>query len=93
VIAPDAKLRACLQALYVAVLEVRVIGWKGMEGGLTEHESEQVADLMDAVHDLPGLILSWEHCDEKLLCQMLADVDAKYGTGLLAGYRETLEHG
>jgi hypothetical protein len=39
------------------------------------------------------LILSREHCDEKLLCGMLADVDAKYGTGLLAHYRETLERG
>ena len=92
--APDAKLAACLYVLYRAALDARLLGWKGeQEGGLTRQESNQLADLMDAVHNIPGLAANWQPCDDKLLPDMLGDYDARHGGALLFEYdRIVSEH-
>lgn len=84
--ASDAKLAACLHVLYRAAIDARALGWKGEQEGLTRDESKQLADLMDAVHNIPGLAADWERCDERLLRRMLGDYDARHGGELLAEY-------
>lgn len=84
--APDAKLAACLYVLYRAALDARELGWKGEQEGLTRDESKRLADLMDAIHNIPGLAANWERCDEKLLRDMLGDYDARHGGALLFEY-------
>jgi hypothetical protein len=93
-LAPEPYLSACLRVLYVATLEARLIGYGGAERGLSSEESNRLADLADAVHNLPDLVRRWEDVDEKLLRDMLADFDQKWGSKshfrLLATYEDTL---
>jgi hypothetical protein len=52
-----------------------------------------LADLMDAVHELPHLVTRWEQCDEVLLRQILSDFDGKWpneNIGLLATYERAI---
>ena len=80
-LAPEPYLSACLEVLYRASIYTR-----------SNHvEPEAVFDVMDAVHNIPHLIQSWESCDEALLRQFLKDCDAKWPTGLLAAYDFILE--
>jgi hypothetical protein len=39
-------------------------------------QADELAELMDAVHNIPHLIGDWERCDESLLRGMLQDYDA-----------------
>lgn len=80
------QLAACLHVLYQAAIDARVLGWKGEKEGLTREESKRLADLMDAVHNIPGLIEHWERCNEDLLRGMLGDYDARHGGALLHEY-------
>ncbi len=55
--------------------------------------AELLADLMDAVHDLPPLIDRWPSCNEQLLRGMLQAFDHKWpdsGIALLATYDAAL---
>jgi hypothetical protein len=84
--APGPKLDACLDVLYRAVIEARLLGWRGEAEGLTRDDCRKLGDLMDAVHNIPTLAASWETCDERLLRDMLAHYDARHGGALLAAY-------
>lgn len=84
--APAPKLAACLEVLYRASLDARALGWAGERGGLGAAEAKRLADLMDAVHNIPGLAADWERCDENLLRSMLGDYDARHGGRLLETY-------
>lgn len=84
--APGPKLAACLEVLYLAALDARLLGWAGERAGLSRDESKRLADLMDAVHNIPGLAADWERCDEQLLRSMLDDYDKRHGGGLLETY-------
>ena len=79
-LAPEPYLSACLEVLYRAAIYTR-----------NHAEPEAVVDVMDAVHNIPHLIQSWESCDESLLRGMLKDCDRKWPTGLLAVYELILE--
>ena len=68
-----------MRVLYVAALEVRLIGYDGSERGLSVEDSNRLAALADAVHNLPDLLRRWEEVDEPLLREMLADFDKKWG--------------
>lgn len=86
---PDANLRACLTVLQVACLHARRLGYDGQVKGLPAEGAQLLADLMDAVHNLPDLIERWPSCNQGLLRDMLADFDAKWpkaGISLLATY-------
>jgi hypothetical protein len=91
--APEPYLAACLRVLYVAVLEARLIGYAGSEHGLSS-ESNRLADLADAVHNVPDLVRRWEEVNERLLRGMLADFDKKWGhkstCRLLVAYEDAL---
>jgi len=54
-IPPDAELKACLEIIRMAVLEARVWGWQ------KDVPAEQLADLMDAVHNIPTIIQNWNN--------------------------------
>jgi hypothetical protein len=94
-LAPEPYLSACLEVLYRASIHARLIGWAGEKAGLTPEQSAEVADLMDAVHNIPHLIQRWEECDEKLLRSFLETFDTKWkgesNAGLLTAYEETLD--
>jgi hypothetical protein len=84
-----------LRVLYTAALEARLIGYAGADGGLSPEESNRLADLADAVHNIPDLVRRWEGVDEGLLRGMLADFDQKWGSKstcrLLVAYEEALK--
>lgn len=84
--APEPKLSACLYVLYRAAIDARLLGWKGEQEGLTREESKRLADLMDAIHNIPEFAANWERCDEGLLRSMLGDYDARHGGALLHEY-------
>lgn len=86
---PEPNLRACLAVLYRACIHARLLGYEGEQNGLSADQSKLLADLMDAVHNIPGLITRWPSCNQDLLRGMLADFEAKWptsGIGLLAAY-------
>jgi hypothetical protein len=89
-LAPPTATAACLAAVQHACVAARLLGWKGSEAGLTPREAAMLADLMDAIHNLPYLIQNWASCNESLLRGMLEDFDSRYddesNIGLLAEY-------
>jgi hypothetical protein len=91
-LAPEPYLSACLEVLHRAAVHARLLGWQGETGGLTAEQSAELAELMDAIHNIPHLIQSWEHCDEKLLRACLDSFDTRRDTiaGLLATYEHVL---
>lgn len=72
---PNGKLRACLRVLYEATLIARCLGWEGEREGLSAEQAKRLARLMDAVHNLPFLILNWDECNEERLINSLALYD------------------
>jgi hypothetical protein len=83
-IAPENCLRAGLEVLYKASVAARMFGYEGAQAGLSAKSSALLADLMDAVHNIPQLLVRWEECDEELLVAMLKDYDAKWASSALA---------
>jgi hypothetical protein len=77
-LAPGPNMKACLRVLYQAAVQGRMLGWEGERGGLSPQRSQQLADLMDAVHEIPDLVQRWEECDEGLLRSMLKAYDEKW---------------
>jgi hypothetical protein len=79
--APEPFRSACLAVMYRAILEARALGWKMMSGGdaAASVNAEQIADVMDAVHNLPGLMRNWDHSRQEWLRRTLHDYDAKWG--------------
>jgi type II secretory ATPase GspE/PulE/Tfp pilus assembly ATPase PilB-like protein len=80
-----------------ATIHARLIAYGGHSGGLAAEKSDCLADLMDAVHNLPDLLQHWEKCDERLLRLFLQDFDEKWngqtGIRLLAMYLRLVERG
>ena len=67
-----------------------MLGHEGHEHGLSGERSDQLAALMDAVHNIPYLVLDWERCNESLLVGMLRDYDERWGGGLLHSYEQVI---
>ena len=84
--ADERSMRAGLTVLARATVTARMMGYEGSSGGLPAKQSEQLADLMDAVHNIPDLLGRWEACDESLLVSMLRDYDEKWGMALAEVY-------
>jgi hypothetical protein len=78
--APQPHLSACLQVLRSVTLEARLIGNSGEKDGLTADDAKQLADLMDAVENIPDLLTRWEDCDEAWLRRDLKSYDDRWGT-------------
>ena len=58
---PEREFNACMQVLQYALLQTRAWGWAG------NVSSQQLADLMDAVHNIPMLVQHWETFNEEWL--------------------------
>lgn len=82
-LAPEPQLSACLRIIHIAAVKARAIGW-------TNGDVKQVADLMEAVHELPLLLQQWETVDEKQLIEMLDYYDRKWGDSLRAEYERLI---
>ena len=67
-----------------------MIGYEGHEKGLSARQADQVADLMDTIHNIPLLVGNWAECDESLLRGMLNDCDTRWNAGLLQAYDDTV---
>ena len=81
-VAPEPYLSACLHVLYLATVHARSLGYSGqgsIRTRLSRDTSRQLADLMDAVHNLPHMINAWETCDEDRLRADLSAYDEKWG--------------
>ncbi len=76
---PAPQRSACLMVLKWAALEARVIGWSGQQEGLPAEEAQRLAQLMDAVHNIPGLMQRWDSCDEQRLMDDLRTYDERWG--------------
>jgi hypothetical protein len=50
-----------MEVLYRASINCRAWGWSGAVS------AEHLADLMDAVHNIPHLVQEWERCDVQFL--------------------------
>ena len=86
--APDLHLRACAEVLFHATIEARWLAYQG-------NRDAQIADLMDAVHNIPHLMLDWDRCNVDLLRGMLAEYDKTWprdarGVSLSKTYDATL---
>jgi hypothetical protein len=96
--APDPNLLACLEVLYRAIVDARSLAWSGANNKdqLSAKRDEQIADLMDAVHNIPLLLLRWGRCDESVLRRFLESYDEKWpgeGRSLLATYDRAMAEG
>ena len=69
---PQNKTKACLEVMRYAILQARQWGWQG------DVPAERLADLMDAIHNIPALLVNWESCNEETLKKFLADYDRKW---------------
>jgi len=78
---PESALDACLAVLSRACIDARLLAWSGEKDGLSAADASELADLMDAVHNLPYLLKNWERCDEQLLRATLTDFDHRHRTG------------
>jgi hypothetical protein len=74
-LAPEPYLSACLETVRFAVLAARIHCW----GESASHE--QLADLMDAIHNLPSFVLNWENCHVERLRDELRAYDKKWAEG------------
>jgi hypothetical protein len=85
-LAPEPQLTACLQVVHRATVLARFIASKGRGAN-----AEQIADLMDAVHNVPVLVQQWDKCDVALLRSMLDAYDRKWNGALLREYDDIVE--
>jgi hypothetical protein len=60
-LAPEPYLSACLVVLYRAILACRANSWS------KQWPAEHVAELMDAIHNIPTFLQEWEKCDVEFL--------------------------
>ena len=69
---------ALLKTLRGVILEIRILGYEGQNNGLSKEVSERIADLADAVHNIPEALLS-EGFDLNFHTEiMLGGFDEKY---------------
>jgi hypothetical protein len=50
-----------MSVMHWATLHARLMGWSG------KVDAGHLADLMDAIHNIPELVQDWERCDLKFL--------------------------
>ncbi|MEZ0263279.1 MAG: hypothetical protein ACAI43_01020 [Phycisphaerae bacterium] len=99
IIAPEPYRTACLEVVYMAILEARMLAWGNarLRHRLSKRRQARIADLMDAVHNVPHLVNDWERCDPERLRQYLSDYDEKWarkeGVRLVAVYDGALRDG
>ncbi len=93
----EARRQSCLNLLYLATTHVRSLAWSGsgsIRTRLSRSHQEQIADLMNAVHNLPLLLINLDKLDEARLREDLQKYDEKwsgvYPLKLLDSYEKGL---
>lgn len=89
-VAPEPYLSACLATIREAVLAARFYSWR------ESAPHEQIADLMDAIHNIPSLLTKWEECNIESLRDSLRAYDEEWSAGqswLLAIFDKAVESG
>ncbi len=74
---PPDVLAGYLDFLFHVILTARMMAWNNAP-------HEQIADLMDAVHNLPTFLAHWHDFDQELFRRSLKSYDDKWHGGLLA---------
>jgi hypothetical protein len=86
---PEPKLSAYLNVLYHAINRVKLLSYAD------KPDVKQIADLMDAVHNLPRLLIRWDLCDEDWLLEYLSGYYETWrgrdGIDLVGVFRRTVE--
>ena len=81
-VAPEPYRTACLEAVFYAAIEARALAWQGANPEpAAGSRYEQIADLMDAIHNIPHLVNDWERCDPNMLRSFLLSYDEKWADG------------
>jgi len=82
---PPGALAAYLEFISRVILTARVMAWQN-----SPHD--QIADLMDAVHNLLSFLTRWHNFDQDLFRQYLKTYDEKWpeGVGLLTCLEDCL---
>lgn len=62
----------------MAILQIRIIGYKGTKEGLSASDSKLVADLADAVHNIPVALIQEDIDLDFQVNIMLKGFDEKY---------------
>ena len=70
--APKHHLNACLEVIRDGLLQARAWGWSG------NVPAEQLADLMDALHDIPTHIQHWDDVGDGAVKEKLRRYDEKW---------------
>lgn len=70
--ASQAQLNACLEVMRDAILQTRAWAWSG------NVPVEQLADLMDAVHDIPTYMQHWDQFGADTIRDALNGYDRKW---------------
>ena len=87
-VAPEPYRTACLKVLFYATIEARSLAWGNaapLHDRLSRERQERIADLMDAVHNIPMLLNRWNECDTRMLRTFLRSYDDRWARG--GGYR------
>ncbi len=70
--------KALIKTLQRAILRIRMLGYEGQKNGLTGDQCELIADLADAIHNIPESIIE-ENFDLNFHTNiMLGGFDQKY---------------
>ena len=87
-IPPETQFRACMDVLRHAIVQARV--W-GRDGNVP---AEQLADLMDAIHHIPGVVQNFNACGDDDLKRQFETYERKWGKSdgpcLLTLYQQRL---
>ena len=71
---PEREFHACMCVLTEAILRARAWAWQN------QVPAEQLADLMDAVHNIPAFLENWESCDQDFFMASLNHFQQKWAS-------------
>ena len=74
------ELNGLLGVVYRVIIEARILGWEGENGniGIKPKECKYLADMMDAIHNIPLAINEEQHYDNDFLLLLLKGFDEKW---------------
>lgn len=93
---PEPYRIACLEVIYRAVLEARALAFCNhrLRFRLRKKPHRRIADLMDAIHNIPIFLMDWSHCKPGLIREYLVHCDSRlpstWGPRLADVYDEAL---
>ena len=94
---PDDVMNALFHLIYKAILDARIAAWSAIKEPTVEAKDtalERIADLMDAIHNIPTFMNRWENWDDKMFRTILQCHDEKWdlepGAGLEGVYDSVL---